>query len=142
MKVSSLSKAAAPALSWCTKFTRLNIPTLSSKEVTLSNIYLRDNSQSTRSQHPTSQQRLHLIKDIDLEVHPVDVRLTGDASGFKVIWSDRDESSYGFDWIRENVLKTELRSNIRKEPWSSREMSREKVSLDYKDVLSNTEALS
>ena len=142
MKVSSLSKAAAPALSWCSKFTRLNIPTLSSKEVTLSNIYLRDNSQSTGSLNPTSQQRLHLIKDIDLQVHPVDVRLTDDASGFKVIWSDSDESSYGFDWIRENVLKTELRSNIRKEPWSTREMSREKVSLDYKDVLSNTEALS
>ncbi|XP_063726225.1 uncharacterized protein LOC134854080 isoform X2 [Symsagittifera roscoffensis] len=141
MKVSSLSKAAAPALSWCSKFTRLNIPTLSSKEVTLSNIYLRDNSQSTGSLNPTSQQRLHLIKDIDLQVHPVDVRLTDDASGFKVIWSDSDESSYGFDWIRENVLKTELRSNIRKEPWSTREMSREKVSLDYKDVLSNTEAL-
>ena len=139
-----MAAAAASKLSpvsWCKSFIKLNVPSLSSREVTISNIYLRDNSRSTASLNPRSQQRLHLIKNIDLNVHPVSAEITrGDS--LKVIWSDKDESEYKFDWIRDNVLRKEMVAKLAKQSWSADEMSREKVELSYNDVMNSDDALS
>ena len=65
-------------VSWCSKYIRLNVPNLAPHEVTLSNIYLRDNSHSPSSLNPRSQQRLHLIKNIDLDVRPLSAEIEAD----------------------------------------------------------------
>ena len=132
--------AAKMSASWCKNFIKLNIPKLSSKQVLISNIYLRDNSQEPSCFNKTSLQRVHNTSNIDLEIHPTNVDVINDDT-VKVTWSDKHESIYDLEWIRENVVRTQTETKVRKVTWKSVEMNAEKVSLPYKDVLNEREAM-
>ena len=132
--------AAKMSASWCKNFIKLNIPKLSSKQVLISNIYLRDNSQEPSCFNKTSLQRVHNTSNIDLEIHPTNVDIIND-DAVKVTWSDKHESIYDLEWIRENVVRTQRETKVRKVTWKSVEMNAEKVSLPYKDVLNEREAM-
>ena len=149
-----VKSAAEMSVSWCKNFIKLNVPNLSGNTVTISNIYLRDNSQEPSSFNKISQQRIHSTNNIDIDIQPITVdvienddvtchELTGKNEGaIRVVWSDKHESKFDFDWIRENVMRKQRETRVKKITWSSDGMSGGKVSLPYKEVMDSVDALS
>ncbi|KAK8372846.1 hypothetical protein O3P69_011309 [Scylla paramamosain] len=68
-------------------------------------IWLRDNCQCPNCYHPFSQARRVMLKDLDLSVACVDVKVSNAGEGVKMLWADGHQGTYDAHWLQERAFR-------------------------------------
>ncbi|CAG0917146.1 unnamed protein product [Notodromas monacha] len=68
-------------------------------------VWLRDNCQCPKCFQPSAKARLLVMKDLDVDCFPSEVKLEG--SDVKVTWQDGHESLWNPDWLQQHIFDDE-----------------------------------
>ena len=63
-------------------------------------------------------------------------------SSLNVEWSDKHKSSFTFEWIRQNVVRTHQEAKVKKQPWKAEDIKESLVSCTFEKLMSDEETLS
>ncbi|KAK8388022.1 hypothetical protein O3P69_020126 [Scylla paramamosain] len=68
-------------------------------------IWLRDNCQCPNCYHPVSLARRVMLKDLDLSVACVDVKMSNGGEGIEMLWTDGHQGTYDAHWLHERAFR-------------------------------------
>lgn len=72
-------------------------------------LWLRDNCQCENCFHPVSLSRSNYLKDLDLNVEPVEIQTSQESNELQIKWSDGHVSSHDSSWLRVRAFETDFR---------------------------------
>ncbi|MPC14455.1 Gamma-butyrobetaine dioxygenase [Portunus trituberculatus] len=109
-------------------------------------IWLRDNCQCPKCYHPVSLARRVLLKDLDLSVNCVDIKLSNTGEEVEMLWTDGHQGTYDAHWLHERAFRGpkpaphDREFRLKQQLWG-REMQDKLPRISFPDIIHDDHSL-